>query len=319
MTPEEPDAAEDRGDPEDADNVPEIGIEEALRSLPLCDELYLGMQAMNLNIVDGFLKQQEARLLTEYMETERTPLPIAMFVSALSQMWIFALYEFLRTWRQRARDILRWAKEFRAAPVEEREARLAAKKREIKARAAEPRGAVVFYWPAYEQAATEPVFVDSLRKAVDRTERLFRRIEAVRMSLAKHEMPGVKGSYAMAPGYGRIDMLTGSIYWQVVLRGNEVDVISRRGIADDCRRLGLNCDVLTLPEHIQDKVRKLPDHSYGVKRIAVVLHDATTYGGVYVAWAKEVLSVEGHEGIPFDVTHVVEVQHDPLPERESPV
>ena len=90
----------------------------------------------------------------------------------------------------------------------------------------------MFYWSAYEQATAEPLFVDSLRKAVDRTERLFRRIEALRMSLVKHEMPGMKGSYAMAPGYGRIDMLTGSIYWQVVLRGNEVDLISRREIGE---------------------------------------------------------------------------------------
>ena len=44
------------------------------------------------------------------------------------------------------------------------------------------------------------------------------------MSLAKHELPGVKGSFVMAPGYGRIDMSDGSIYWQLVLRGNEVDM-----------------------------------------------------------------------------------------------
>lgn len=129
-------------------------------------------------------------------------------------------------------------------------------------------------------------------------------------------MPGVKGSYAMAPGYGRIDMMTGSIYWQVILRGNEVDLISRRGIADDCRRLALNRDVLILPESIQEKVRKLPDHSYGVKCIAVVLDDGTTYRGVYVGWAKEVLLVEGHEAVPFDVSHIIEVEHDPLLQGE---
>jgi hypothetical protein len=189
------------------------------------------------------------------------------------------------------------------------------KKREIEGKMADPKSAGAFYWPAYQQAAKNSVFVESLRKAVDRTEQLFRRIEALRISLAKHEMPGVKGSYAMAPGYGRIDMRTGSFYWQVVLRGDEVDIISRRSVADDCRRLALARDVLILPEDIQDKIKKLPDHSYGIKRIAVVLEGGATYSGVLVGWSKEVLIVEGHEGVPFDVARVAEVRHDPLPPK----
>jgi hypothetical protein len=32
-----------------------------------------------------------------------------MFVSAQSQMWIFALYELLRTWRQRIRTLRSWS------------------------------------------------------------------------------------------------------------------------------------------------------------------------------------------------------------------
>jgi hypothetical protein len=49
----------------------------------------------------------------------------------------------------------------------------------------------------------------------------------------------------MAPGYGRIDMLTGSIYWLVELRGDEVDLVSRRTLADECRRLALDRDALS--------------------------------------------------------------------------
>jgi hypothetical protein len=304
MIPEEPD-----------NNVPKIGIAEVLRKLPLCDELYLGMQAINLDIIDAFLEEQEARLLAEYMGTERTPFPTAMFVGALSQMWIFAFYEFFRTWRQRARNVLRWAKEFRSTPPAAREARLVKKRREIEEQMADPMSAAAFYWPAYQQAIEDAVFEESLRKAIDRAEQLFRRIEALRMSLAKHEIPGVKGSYAMAPGYGRIDMRTGSFYWQVVLRGDEVDIISRREIADDCRRLALARDTLILPEDIQDKIKKLPDHSYGVKRIAVTLKDGTIYRGVFVGWSKEVLFVEGIEGVPFDVACVADARNDPLPPK----
>jgi hypothetical protein len=320
MTPDNPERAEEPELSSDyGDGVQDVGIADALRTLPLCDEVYLGMQAMNLDIIDQFIESQESRLLEEYMEKERTPLPTAMFVSALSQMWVFALYEFLRTWRQRTRELLQWGKVLRAAPASERKALLAKKKREIESRAAEPEGALVFYWPAYK-AAANPQFFESLRKAFDRTERLFRRIEAFRMSLAKHEMPGIKGSYAMAPGYGRIHMGTGSIYWQVVLRGNEVDLVSRRELADDCRRLVLDRDPLILPEAVQEmiRIRKLPDQSYGMKRVAVTLDDGATHGGVYVSWGKEVLHVEGHEHIPFDVNRVCEVRHDPLPEDGSP-
>jgi hypothetical protein len=306
-------------DPErdDENEVLQARIAYVLRELPLCDEPYLGMQTLNLDVVDAFLEEQEGRMLSEYMEEERTPLPTAVFVSALSQMWVFALYEFLRTWRQRARNVLQWAEEIQALPVKDRPARLAAKKAEIESKAAEPEGAAVFYWPAYEDAVTDQRFVESLRKAIDVTERLFRRIEALRMSLAKHEMPRVKGSYAMAPGYGRIDMLTGSINWLVALRDDEVDLVSRRSLADDCRRLTLNREVLILSEAVQDKMKKLPEHSYGVKRIVAVLDDGIEYRGVYVGWGKEVLSVEGQDAVPFDVDRVVEVRSDPLPPAQT--
>ena len=44
----------------------------------------------------------------EYIDIERTPSDTAMFVSAQSQMWIFALYELLRTWRSRTRKLIKW-------------------------------------------------------------------------------------------------------------------------------------------------------------------------------------------------------------------
>ena len=181
------------------DDSPAVGIAQALRTLPLFDEPYLRMQAMNLDIVDRFLMDQEANLLHEYLELERTPFPSTMFVSALSQLWLFGLYELLRTWRQRGRDVLRWYKEFHATPGSGQRARLEDKRQEIEKRAADPRGAGVFYWPAYERAAEDPVFGETLRKGLDRSERLFRRIEAFRVALAKHELPGAKGSFRWRP------------------------------------------------------------------------------------------------------------------------
>lgn len=297
--------------PEAEDDDPAVGIAQALQTLPLFDEPYLRMQAMNLDILDRFLINQEANLLHEYFEIERTPLPSTMFVSALSQLWLFGLYELLRTWRQRERDVLRWYKEFRATPASMQKARLAEKRREIEKRAADPRGAGVFYWRPYERAAEDPAFGEILRKALDRTERLFRRIEAFRVALAKHELPGAKGSFARAPGYGRIDMTDGSIYWQVVLQGDEVDLVSRRTIADQCKRLAINESPAIVPEALQESMKKFPDDSYGIKRVVVTLDDGTEHRGVYVAWCKEIVWVRGHESIPFDADRTVDVRHDP--------
>ncbi len=308
-----------RADDEQRD-APRAAIWHVLRDLPLGDEPYLGMQALNLQITDAFLENQEAQLLAEYMHDERTPIQSTLFVSALSQMWVFALYEFLRTWRQRVKDVLQWAKEIQATPAPARDARLASKRAEIAARAAEPDGAAVFFAPAYDDAATDPTSIETLQNAIDRTERLFRRIEALRVSLAKHEIPRMRGSRAMAPGYGRIDMQTGSIYWMVSLGGKEVDLVSRQTLADECRRLALDREIVILPEALQEKVRKLPEHSYGVKRIAMVLDDGVRYPGLYVGWNKEVLTLARHEGpLPFDVGRVVEVQDDPLPLERDPL
>jgi hypothetical protein len=55
----------------------------------------------------------------------------------------------------------------------------------------------------------DPAFAAEVNEAYDRIEPLFRRIEALRMNLAKHEVPKMKGVPSLAPGYGRIDMTRG--------------------------------------------------------------------------------------------------------------
>jgi hypothetical protein len=267
------------------------------------------MQATNLELVDHFLIQSERDLLREYIEIEQTPLPTALFVSALSQLWLFGVYELLRTWRQRAKDVLRWAKEFYSASPKQRPTILETKKLEIERRAADPNG-VVFYWPAYERVAMDEAVATRLKNALDRGERLFRRIEAFRITLAKHELPGTKNSFASGAGFGRIDMTDGSIYWQVVLRGNEVDLVSRRTIADECRRLGNDDYSMILPEAIQTKVKRFPNSSYGIKKATLILRDGQQYPGVHIAWSREIVHIEGHEIIPFDIADTVDARHE---------
>src|ERR1035441_1404846 len=52
---------------------PTTQIKDALQKLPLFEDLFLGIQAQNLDIVDGYLEHLETELLREYMEIERTP------------------------------------------------------------------------------------------------------------------------------------------------------------------------------------------------------------------------------------------------------
>ena len=48
------------------------------RNLPFFeDDLYLGMQAMNVGIVDVVITEREYALLREYIEIERTPIRVA--------------------------------------------------------------------------------------------------------------------------------------------------------------------------------------------------------------------------------------------------
>lgn len=288
-----------------------IGIMEALEELPLFDDLYLHMQALNLDLVDRFLMDQEDALLIEYIENERTPSFSAAFVSALSQLWLFGLYELLRTWRQRGKDVLRWHKEFQSAPESERPAHLQKERRKFETRSATPGLADGFSWRAYERVARDESFGETVRKALDRTERLFRRIEAFRVTLAKHELPKAKDSFARAPGYGRIDMATGSISWEVVLSGKEVDRITRREVAEECRRLALDAEPAILPEPMQKKIEKFPYYSYGIKRVTVTLDDGRRIEGVLVAWSKEFVGIMSEEPFFFDVNSVIDVEHEP--------
>ena len=80
-------------------------IYKSLSGLPLLEN-YLGMQARNIWLVDGMLQQMEGALWDEYIRTEKTPFPDIMYVSALSEMWIFALYELLRTWKQLVNEVI---------------------------------------------------------------------------------------------------------------------------------------------------------------------------------------------------------------------
>ena len=269
----------------------------ALQSLPLLgDDLYLRMQAMNLGVVDRFLVGIELELLQEYEQLERTPMASATFVSAMSQLWIFGVYELLRTWRQRVGDVLEFVENL---PVKKKATvRLEhMKTQEAKLAAGSHGGGQIkdTRWPGFKRAADDANFATELQNAKDNSERIFRKLEILRVHLAKHELHQSEGSPAVAPGYGRINMETGTMYYQVVLPGNslpgEVDVISRRDIADGCRDLLRDKSKSIVPIALRKELKKFPEWSYGVKQIKVFLRNGSSFAGVFVYWNVEIIGM----------------------------
>ena len=103
------------------------------------------------------------------------------------------------------------------------------------------------------------------------------------MGLAKHEIPKA-GRYALAPGYGRIHMEHGSIYWQVLLGDNEIDIISRRELADECERL--TKDRSRSPRAIQEHVKTFPSVATRCGKWPCVLRTAPDIDGFWCTGPK---------------------------------
>ncbi len=198
-----------------------LSIDHLLWKLPLFDDVYYSMQGQNVMLVDVYLRDVERNVLDEYYRIERTPIPSMMFLSAISQMWIFSVYELLRTWRQ----AIRYIKGEAARPTTDGGAERDALS---ELATASRRGNI-------ERARTDPSFIQSMDEAWANIEPLFRSIESVRMNLAKHEVKGRKNELAIGPGYARLDQSTGSLVWIVDLGDKNSDMFNRRDFADELR------------------------------------------------------------------------------------
>jgi hypothetical protein len=290
-----------------------------LQSLPLLgDDLYLRMQAMNLGVVDHFLVDIELQLLQEYEQLERTPMASATFVSALTQLWIFGVYELLRTWRQRVGDVLEFVQNL---PSEKKPAlRLERMKAQEAKLAANSRGEGKIKdtrWPAYKKVADDANFAAKLQSAKDNSERIFRKLEILRVHLAKHELHQSERSAAVAPGYSRISMDTGTMYYQVTLPGKslpgEVDVISRRDIADGCRDLLRDKSKFIIPIVLRKELKdskNFPEFGYGVKQIKIFFRNGSSCDGVFVYWNVEIIGMRRRSKELFDARDIIRIEPD---------
>lgn len=211
-------------------DVSELGgmeIPAALQGLTLFRDPYLSMQAFNLAIVDGFLNGLEQQVLRRLFYEDRTPADDAMFLNAQSQMWIFAAYELMRAWRQRAKDVIKWhangGLQFKLAALHEDQG---------------------FHHPGNASRAAmlrdviaDPALVGELRDDLKRTHVLFARMEYLRVSLAKHEVSRKAKMPAIAPGYGRINSWCGAVDYELNNGRYILGYINRRDIADSLRTI----------------------------------------------------------------------------------
>jgi hypothetical protein len=198
------------------------------------------MQAQNLAIVDQHIEDLEAQLLSAFYKSDSTPLPEMILVSALSQMWVFATYELLRTWRQRVRELLEFSENIAHLRGRARAERLASELASV--RSASGQSAAVEMQRSAIEWASSSRNRRRLAKALDRVMPLFRRLEALRIALAKHEVAKtnrkkMRPLVAYSPGYARIDPLDGSVKWMFDYADGTSDMLSRREIADGLRRL----------------------------------------------------------------------------------
>lgn len=202
------------------------------KSLALFDgEPYLIMQAYNLSVVDQFLNDVEMQTLRALIEQERTPIPEAVFLNAQSQMWIFAAYEILRTWRQRARNIIKWVDNHG----------LLTKIKDLKERR-QPRDLGRDYLLSIlERVRKDASLVVKIRRDIKRTHVMFHEVEFIRIALAKHEVRR-KNTPARAPGYGRINSWCGAMDYEMDNGAYVVGTINRRDIAEDIRLLAKDSD-----------------------------------------------------------------------------
>jgi hypothetical protein len=204
-------------------------------------------QAFNIALVDEFVMNLELNLLRQQFQEERTPVAEVAFVSAQSQMWIFAAYELMRTWRQRGKDIIKWTDN----------GGLEAKLAHLKRKTAYIHFGREFRARHIEQVLANPALLQKLRDDLRRTYIPFARIEAIRVSIAKHEIRGQKNSVALMPTHGRINRWSGSIDFELENRGAIQGTISRRDIADELR----NIPNLYLPT--DDEIRSFDEFMRG--------------------------------------------------------
>lgn len=201
-------------------------LREGLLSLALFgSDTNMRQQAFNLGLVDSFIMQLETQLLRKYLN-EESYIEEAAFANAFSQMWIFAAYELMRTWRQRAKELVTLAEN----------GGLKVKLEHLRKNTGYVHPGKEMRARQIEQVFADPTLIDRLRVDLRRIHMPYARMEALRISIAKHEVR--KSPHpAHMPIYGRINMSCGSLDYEISNAAVSLNIMNRRDIADDIRSI----------------------------------------------------------------------------------
>lgn len=160
-------------------------------SIPMTDDVYLSMQAQNIAIIDmTMLRPLEGMALDEFFsDADRVSGLTLSKLSALSQMWVFALYEFLRTWRQRARTLIHFEDEIaRRATDSERAAYMKEITEGVTAKARLVKLAPLFHLEHVAKVGDKE-FMNAVREYKRKIEALFREVEGIGCRLRSTRSP----------------------------------------------------------------------------------------------------------------------------------
>jgi hypothetical protein len=212
----------------DPDKIGAMELSHALGTLHLLGaDPFLRMQAFNLSLVDHFIMRLELQLHRARFNEEKGPVTDTAFLSAQTQMWIFAAYELLHTWRARAKDVVKLAKNGGL---------------QLKADALGRK--LPFEHPARQMRAEQlrriikvPALLDDIACDLRRTHILYTNLEHVRVALAKHEISGKPKAVPHAPGQALFNRWNGSLEYEIGYQGAILGTLSRRDIAESLRAL----------------------------------------------------------------------------------
>lgn len=214
-------------------------LRRALTTLQMFDDPYLRMQATNLGIVDQFLTDLESTMLRESFQDDRD-ISGMIFLNAQSQMWMFSAYELLRTWRQRIRETTALLK---AGKLQGRIDELL-QDQGFRHYGMETRAKLL------RRVLETPGSLQLMEEDLRVTHVLYRRLDYLRVGLAKHEVKGRPKSVALAPGYGRMDTWSGSIQYELEAGQISLGTLSRRNVADSIRAFSDRSEIPT-PETLR--------------------------------------------------------------------
>ena len=214
---------------------------DVLTALPLFDGVFLQMQAENVAIVHAHLAGLEEEMVCQYEERGQAPHKTVALVSALSQMWIFALYEMLRTWRQMVDELISHRRELRPTQgqpgVQEKGTKLGSKRAASYQLAVSEEFLDTAYNEAFRKVERDGTYAQQLESALAAVTLVFGRIADLRVALAKHELPGIRGVRAYATDYAKIDVGSRSLQWMVERKDGTSEAISRRALVQELLEL----------------------------------------------------------------------------------